>query len=85
MGVRHPDQPGAAGRRAWPDDVGHDRASELQAVVERKAFRGAQTQYTLALPTGTKLMSLVNSHQDHEIGERVGVRLKARHIVAFPR
>lgn len=83
--LTNPVPPGDVHVLLRPDDVGHDRASELTAVVERKAFRGAQTQYTLALPTGTRLMSQVNSHHNHEIGERVGVRLKARHIVAFPR
>ncbi len=66
------------------DDVIHDDASPLQAEVVRKAFRGAEFLYTLRLPSGQKLLALVPSHHDHAIGERIGIRLGADHVVTFP-
>lgn len=67
-----------------PDDVLHDDASPLRAEVVRKAFRGAQFLYTLRLPSGRSLLALVPSHHDHAIGEQIGVRFDADHIVTFP-
>ena len=68
-----------------PDDVIHDDASELQAEVVERAFRGAQFRYTLRLPSGATALSFVPSHHDHAIGERIGIRLDAQHLVGFPR
>jgi iron(III) transport system ATP-binding protein len=67
-----------------PDDVVHDDASPIQATVQRKAFRGAQFLYTLQLPSGQRLLALVPSHHDHHIGEAIGIRFAADHIVTFP-
>jgi iron(III) transport system ATP-binding protein len=66
------------------DDVVHDDASQLQAEVVRKAFRGAEFLYTLKLPSGQQLLALVPSHHDHAIGEKIGIRLEADHVVTFP-
>ncbi|MGV3655996.1 MAG: ABC transporter ATP-binding protein [Noviherbaspirillum sp.] len=66
------------------DDVIHDDASPLQAEVVRKAFRGADFLYTLKLPSGQSLLALVPSHHDHAIGEKIGIRLDADHVVTFP-
>ena len=67
-----------------PDDIVHDDASPWQAEVCAKAFRGAEFLYTLKLDSGTRLLSLVASHHDHAIGERIGIRLAIDHVVAFP-
>jgi len=66
------------------DDVIHDDDSPLQAEVVRKAFRGADFLYTLKLPSGQTLLALVPSHHDHAIGEKIGIRLAADHVVTFP-
>ncbi len=68
-----------------PDDIQHDDASPMQAQVLHKAFRGADFLYTLQLPGGGRIMSLVPSHHDHAIGERIGIRLEIDHVVAFAR
>ena len=68
-----------------PDDILHDDTSPLQAKVLHKAFRGAQFLYTLQLPAGGRVMSLVPSHHNHAIGERIGIRLEIDHLVAFRR
>jgi iron(III) transport system ATP-binding protein len=67
------------------DDVVHDDSSPLQAEVVRKAFRGAEFLYTLKLPSGQQLLALVPSHHDHALGERIGIRLEADHVVTFPK
>ncbi len=66
-----------------PDDVIHDDASPLRAEVVRKAFRGAQFLYTLRLESGTTLLALVPSHHDHALGEHIGIRFDADHVVTF--
>ncbi len=67
-----------------PDDLIHDDASAQQAEVVAKAFRGAEFLYTLRLASGQLVLSLVPSHHNHAIGERIGIRLDVDHVVAFP-
>ncbi|MBS0544024.1 MAG: ABC transporter ATP-binding protein [Proteobacteria bacterium] len=66
-----------------PDDIVHDDCSPLKAQVAHKAFRGADILYTLRLASGAKVLSLVPSHHNHCIGERIGIRLDVDHVVAF--
>lgn len=66
-----------------PDDIVHDDLSALQATVTAKAFRGAEFLYTLQLPSGATLLSLVPSHHNHAIGGKIGIRLEIDHVVAF--
>jgi iron(III) transport system ATP-binding protein len=68
-----------------PDDVLHDDASPMQATVLHKAFRGAEFLYTLQLPRGGLVYSLVPSHHNHALGEKIGIRLELDHLVAYPR
>jgi iron(III) transport system ATP-binding protein len=67
-----------------PDDIIHDDASAQKAEVVAKAFRGAEFMYTLRLPGGAQLLSLVPSHHNHAVGEPIGIRLAVDHVVAFP-
>jgi len=66
-----------------PDDIVHDDGSPIRATVLHKAFRGADILYTLRLPGGSTALSLVPSHHNHAIGEQIGIRLEADHVVAF--
>ncbi len=66
-----------------PDDLVPDDKGDLVAQVVQKAFKGAEILYTLQLPSGLTLLSLFPSHHNHEIGERVTVRIAAKHLVAF--
>ena len=68
-----------------PDDILHDDSSPLHARVLHKAFRGAEFLYTLQLPGGGRVLSLVPSHHNHAVGESIGIRLEIDHVVAFPR
>ena len=67
-----------------PDDVVHDDRAGMSAAVVRKLFRGAEFLYTLRADSGEEVLSLVPSHHDHAIGERIGIRLEVDHVVAFP-
>jgi len=67
-----------------PDDVVHDDASPMTAEVVRKVFRGGDFVYTLRLDSGREVLALVPSHHDHAIGERIGIRLGADHVITFP-
>lgn len=66
-----------------PDDVVHDPNAVLRGIVRKKAFKGAETLYTLELPNGDKVLSLFPSHLDYAEGEQVGVRITTTHLVAF--
>jgi iron(III) transport system ATP-binding protein len=55
----------------------------MQAAVLKRAFRGAEFLYTLRLASGAEVLSLVPSHHNHAIGERIGIRLDVDHVVAF--
>ena len=66
-----------------PDDIVHVDSSELKAEVVSKIFRGAHFLYTLALPSGNRILSLVPSHHNHSIGESIGIELECDHVIAF--
>jgi iron(III) transport system ATP-binding protein len=67
-----------------PDDVVHDDTSDLKAEVVRKVFRGGDFIYTLRLASGREVLALVPSHHDHAVGEKIGIRLDADHVITFP-
>ena len=66
-----------------PDDVVHDDASRVQATVLQRAFRGAEILYTLRTDGGTRVLSMVPSHHNHRLNERIGIRLDMDHVIAF--
>ncbi len=68
-----------------PDDiVADDGDSALRAKITGKAFKGAETLYTLTIGDNIELLSLFPSHADLALGEEVGIRIAAEHAVAFP-
>ena len=68
-----------------PDDVIHDQDNGMiEAVVVRRAFKGAEILYTLKVNRDTILLALFPSHANYNIGEKVGVRFEVDHLVAFP-
>jgi len=66
-----------------PDDIIHNDQSPVQARVTQRAFRGAEFLYTLELDSGAKILSLVPSHHNHQIGEKIGIQLEIDHVIAF--
>lgn len=67
-----------------PDDIVHDDCSPRKAVIKKRAFRGASYLYTLELESGTEILSMVHSHHDHAVGEKLGIGLEFDHLVVFP-
>ena len=67
-----------------PDDIIHDDCSPRKAVITKRAFRGASYLYTLELDSGTEILSMVHSHHDHAVGEKLGIGLEIDHLVVFP-
>ncbi|MGB1059092.1 MAG: ABC transporter ATP-binding protein [Ketobacter sp.] len=67
-----------------PDDILPDPESPLQAKVLQKTFTGASMLFKLQLPTGSIIEAIFPSHNDHQVGALVGIRLEADHLVAFP-
>ncbi|MDP1900223.1 MAG: ABC transporter ATP-binding protein [Rubrivivax sp.] len=68
-----------------PQDVALDDSSPVQARLLGRAFRGAETLYTLQLASGTRLLALAPSHLEHALGSRVGLRLAPRDFVVYRR
>ena len=67
-----------------PDDIQPDSDSDVSARIMNKAFKGAEIMYVLRLPTGSTVMSLFPSHMNYAIGDEVGIKITADHLVAFP-
>jgi len=66
-----------------PDDVHYDPKGVIHGVIKRKAFKGAQTLYTVQTQSEDTLLSLVPSHDDYEIGDTISLSINADHLVVF--
>jgi iron(III) transport system ATP-binding protein len=66
-----------------PDDVALNENSGQTCEIVDRAFRGAETLYTLRLSKGTELLSLMPSHNDFAVGTKIGVEIKADHLILF--
>lgn len=66
-----------------PDDIVADEHGALKGTVIQKAFKGAEILYTLQLDNNIEVLSLFPSHHNHEIGEKVKLRLELDHMIAF--
>lgn len=65
-----------------PEDVIHDDASPLKAEITGRFFRGPYHLYQIKLPkSGREVLSHVPSHHNHQIGEKIGIRLDCEHVV----
>ena len=67
-----------------PDDVVHDDASELQAEVVARRSAAPSSSTRCGCHRRATALSLVPSHHNHAIGEHIGIRLDAQHLVGFP-
>ncbi|MCH7742658.1 MAG: ABC transporter ATP-binding protein [Proteobacteria bacterium] len=68
-----------------PDDIVHNDSANQTATVVARAFRGAEFLYTLKMPSGVEVLSLVPSHHKHQINEQIGIQLEFNHLVIFTR
>jgi iron(III) transport system ATP-binding protein len=76
-----------AGRRVTvllrPDDVVPDPAGPVEGEVVGRAFKGAETLYTLRVGADTEVLCEVPSRLDYPIGARLGVRAEVEHLIVF--
>ena len=66
-----------------PEDIIHDDASNFKARILQKNFRGANILYTLLLPSNEKVLALVPSYCQHEVGQFIGITPKVDDIILF--
>jgi iron(III) transport system ATP-binding protein len=66
-----------------PEDVIHNDESPFKATIIKKNFRGANILYTLKLPNGESVLSLVESHHDHHLGQEIGIIPNIEDLVVY--
>lgn len=66
-----------------PDDVQLEEQGEIRAEIARKAFRGAETLYTLKLPNRGELLSIMPSRYDFAVGQQISFKFNLDHLVLF--
>ncbi|MEN8142971.1 MAG: ABC transporter ATP-binding protein [Thermodesulfobacteriota bacterium] len=66
-----------------PEDVIHDDSSPVKAEIIKKNFRGASILYTLRLASGDEVLSLVPSHHDHLLGQKIGIVHEVEDLILF--
>lgn len=66
-----------------PSDIVCDYASPAMATITHKTFRGADILYSLRLDSGLEVLSIVSSHHNHQIGEKIGIKLDVDYVVSF--
>ncbi|WP_027720856.1 ABC transporter ATP-binding protein [Maridesulfovibrio zosterae] len=67
-----------------PEDVIHDDDSPYGAEIIAKTFRGPNILYKLKLDNGEEILSLVPSHHQHAVGQRIGIYQEVEDLVLFP-
>lgn len=66
-----------------PDDVIQDSNSPHRAIVTNKLFVGTNTLYTLRLPSGHQVESMLPSHENFPVGAELAIRVAANHLILF--
>ena len=66
-----------------PDDVVHDRASELTGEIVEISFRGSHHHYLVRMDGGERIGCLAASHHRHRIGDRVELVPRLESLVVF--
>lgn len=68
-----------------PDDIIHDDASVMKAVIRKKQFRGPEFLYQLQLDNDELIYCFAPSHHNHHIGESIGIIADVEHVIVYPR
>ena len=66
-----------------PDDVHISENGEYEVTITDRAFKGAETLYTVRLNTGEEILSLVPSHYNLPVGQTTGITLAVDHLILF--
>ncbi|PWV65870.1 ABC transporter ATP-binding protein [Plasticicumulans acidivorans] len=67
-----------------PEHLLHDPAGPLHAQVLSRAFRGAETLYTLTLPSGAEVLARIASACDYPPGASVSLRYAGTPVCVYP-
>ena len=67
-----------------PEDVVADRDGPLSVRILERTFTGPNIFYRLELDNGEPLTCLTGSHVDVPTGDRLRIRVAAKHLVLFP-
>lgn len=67
-----------------PDDLVIDDTSTIRGKIENKLFIGTNTLYGLRLPSGTRVETMLPSHEDYKLGTEHGLRVDGPHLITFP-
>jgi iron(III) transport system ATP-binding protein len=66
-----------------PDDIIHDDDSKISFKIINKDFRGSHYIFTLLLPNKEHIICLSQSHNGHDIGSQLGIKIKMDHAICF--
>ena len=66
-----------------PDDIVLADGQGITADIIKKVFSGSATLYTLRLPTGSTVESLIPSSHDYMPGEAIRIKASVEHLIAF--
>jgi iron(III) transport system ATP-binding protein len=66
-----------------PDDVVPDPEGPVEGEVVARAFKGAETLYTLRVAPDTEVLCEVPSRLDYPLGTRLRVRPEVEHLIVF--
>jgi len=67
-----------------PDDILHDDNSDWELEVVSRAFRGSHYLFTLKLDSDETILCMSQSHHDHPVGSKIGIKLEMDHAIVFP-
>jgi len=70
-------------RNPYHEDVLHDDTSEFKAKVLNRQFRGANIIYELMLPSRDRVLYLVPSYCQHEVGDEIGIIPRVDDTILF--
>lgn len=68
-----------------PDDIVHDDASAMKAMIRKKRFRGPEFLYQLQLDNDELIYCFAPSHHNHHVGESIGIVADVEHVIIYPR
>ncbi len=66
-----------------PDDIIHDDNSDFKLEIIHREFRGYHYILTLKLNNNEQIMCLSQSHHNHPVGEKIGIKVDIEHAIGF--
>lgn len=65
-----------------PDDVEHvEEGATFYAEIIQKAFKGSEVLFTCRLESGKKILTNIPSGHNHEVGEKIGLKIKMNNMI----